>query len=67
MKQENGLDPELIRDSEGNILGEIREEDGSFVVWKREKPSFPPQSRHTMLGSAQNIQEARRLAAKLLG
>jgi len=61
------LDVELIKDAQGKLVGEIREEDGSFIVWKREKPSFPPKSRHTLLGSAQNIEEARKLAAKLLG
>lgn len=61
------MEPELIRDADGNVVGEIREEGGSFVVWKREKPSFPPKSRHTALGSAQNLEAARRLAAKLLG
>lgn len=61
------MEPELIKDADGNVVGEIREEDGSFIVWKREKPSFPPKSRHTALGSAQNLVEARKLAAKLLG
>ena len=61
------MDPELVKDTEGNVVGEIREEDGNYVVWRREKPSFPPKSRHTMLGSAQNLEEARKLAAKLLG
>ena len=61
------MDVELIKDAQGKLVGEIRKEDGSFIVWKREKPSFPPKSRHTLLGSAQNIGEARKLAAKLLG
>ena len=61
------MDPELIKDAEGNVVGEIREENGGFVVWKREKPAFPPRSRHTLFGSAQNVEEARKLAAKLLG
>ncbi len=56
---------ELIRDAQGNLLGEIREEDGTYMVWKREKPSFPPGNRHSLLGSADDIEEARRLAEQL--
>ena len=61
------METELIRDADGNVVGEIHEEDGTFTVWKRERPSFPPKSRHTPLGTAQNLEEARKLAAKLLG
>ncbi|MDX1513798.1 MAG: hypothetical protein R3174_08645 [Gammaproteobacteria bacterium] len=61
------MDREVIKDADGNVVGEIREENGSFVVWKREKPSFPPKTRHSLMGSAPNIEEARKLAAKLLG
>lgn len=60
------MDPEVIRDSEGRIVGEIREVDGSFLVWKRERPSFPPASRHTFLGSAKSLEEAKQLVEKLL-
>ena len=59
------LERELIKDGQGNLLGEIREEDGTYMVWKREKPSFPPKSRHKLLGTAGDIEEARRLAEQL--
>jgi len=59
------LDRELIKDEQGNLLGEIREEDGTYMVWKRVKPSFPPKSRHSLLGTADDIEEARRLAEQL--
>lgn len=57
---------EVIKDDEGHIIGEIREENGSFLVWRRERPSFPPSSRHTFLGSAKSLEQARKLANELL-
>lgn len=60
------METEVIKDDEGHIIGEIREENGSFLVWKRERPSFPPTGRHTFLGSANSLEEARMLAEKLL-
>ncbi len=60
------METEVIKDEEGHIIGEIREENGSYLVWKRERPSFPPSSRHTFLGSAKTLEEARALAEKLL-
>ena len=60
------METEVIKDEEGHIIGEIREENGSYLVWKRERPSFPPSSRHTFLGSAKSLEEARELAKKLL-
>ncbi len=60
------MEPEVIRDSEGHIIGEIREENGSYLVWKRERPSFPPTSRHTLLGTTESLEKARKLAKKLL-
>ena len=62
---ETGLERVLIKDAKGNLLGEIRQEEGAFTVWKREKPSFPPRSRHSLFGTAEDIEEARRLAEKL--
>ncbi len=56
---------ELIKDEQGNLLGEILEEGGTYMVWKRERPSFPPRSRHSLLGTAEDIEEARRLAEQL--
>lgn len=64
---QNLVEPEVVRDSEGKIVAEIREENGSFLVWKRERPSFPPTSRHTFLGSAKTLEEARKLAKRMLG
>lgn len=63
---ERKVEPEIVKDAEGHIVAEIREENGSFLVWKREKPSFPPSSRQTFLGSAKSIEEARLLAKKIL-
>lgn len=63
---ENKVEPEIIKDSQGHIVAEIREENGSYLVWKREKPSFPPTSRHTFLGSAKSIEEARQLAKTVI-
>ena len=60
------MEAEVIKDDEGHIVGEIREENGSYLVWKRELPSFPPTNRHTFLGSADSLDEARKLAEKLL-
>lgn len=60
------MDTEVIKDEEGHIVGEIREENGSYLVWKRERPSFPPTSRHTFIGTAKTLKEARKLAEKLL-
>ncbi len=57
---------EVIKDDEGHIIAEIREENGEYLVWKRERPSFPPASRHTFVGSAKSLEEARELAMKLL-
>lgn len=61
------MEPEVIKDNEGKIVAEIREENGSYLVWKRERPSFPPTSRHTFLGSAKTLEEARALAKRMLG
>ena len=63
--RETGLQHELIKDAKDNFLGEIREEDGTYRVWKREKPSFPPKSRHRLFGNAEEIEDARRLAEQL--
>jgi hypothetical protein len=60
------VEPEVIQDNEGHIIGEIREENGSYLVWKRERPTFPPSGRHSFFGSAKSLEEARKLAEKLL-
>ncbi len=60
------MDPEVIKDSDGYIIGEIREENGDYLIWKRERPSFPPTSRHTLIGTAKSLEEARELAERLL-
>ena len=60
------MDPEVIKDDDGHIIGEIREENGDYLIWKRERPSFPPTSRHTLIGTAKSLEEARELAERLL-
>lgn len=60
------MQTEVFKDDEGHIVAEIREENGEYLVWKRERPSFPPTSRHTFVGSAKSLEEARELAMKLL-
>jgi hypothetical protein len=60
------VETEVIKDDEGHIIGEIREENGNYLVWKRERPTFPPTNRHTFFGSAETLEEARRLAETLL-
>ena len=60
------METEVIKDDDGHIIGEIREENGSYLVWKRERPSFPPTNRHTFIGSAGSLEEARKLAKEQL-
>lgn len=59
------LQREVITDADGRVLGEIVEDGGVYVVWKKEKPQFPPRNRNVLLGSCANLAEARALAEQL--
>ncbi len=53
---------ELIYDDQGRVIGEIRERNAKYEVWRREKTHEPPGSRHEFLGHIDDLQEARRVA-----
>ena len=53
---------ELIYDDQGRVIGEIRERDAKYEVWKRERTQDPPGSKHQFLGRINDLKEARRVA-----
>ena len=53
---------ELIKDANGRVVAEILLDDGMYTVVRREKPTFPPTSRNTLVGSFDSIQAARQAA-----
>ena len=56
---------ELVRGEDGRVIAAILEEQGRYILVKKEKATFPPSARESVVGTFDTLVEARERAERL--